>query len=822
MKKLLMQLLVPSILLIAGNAKAQTPQVNNSGFENWELTTSEFAEPLEWNSFKSASGTWASFGGKQLNKSIVRRPGTTGSFSAVIWSTTILGTTANGNLTTGQINMGSTSPANASNYNITRTANTAYNEALGGHPDSLVVWVRSKISNAAHQPRIHAVIHDTYDLRDPADAGSTSHIVADAVLNFTTAGNVWQRKSIPFIYSGPATSPNYILVSFTTCKDPGVGTAGDSLYIDDMQLIYNPVLTTGTISSTTFYVSSTQTASVSVPFTLTGTMNAGNIVTAQLSNANGSFASPTNIGTLPTTTSGTIPATIPANLPTGSGYRIRVISSNYALTASDNGVNLQIYNVGNSISPIQAQSICMNGAGNTLTVTETPAGTSREWMYATTPGGTYVSFSPSQTGLTYTPQFNAAGNYYVICRSVIGGIAINSQEVAISVATQPTSGILTPSPSAGVVCSGTLVSATLTPGTGGAGTIADILEFRNDAGTWTTYNSGNQLNSAGLSTIDIRTYRTSSISGCATSTPNQVSWTMALPSGLSATNITSNSADLSWNDVNGTLWNMEYGLAGFQQGSGTLVQNIASSTYALAGLTAGTDYTYYVQTNCGSNNSSWSGPYNFSTSVSSQKTLTLKLFLEGLYAGTGTMNQSQNAIGPVFGSGIADVVKVELHEETAPYNLAYAFNDIDLHTNGTLLINSIAGNLIGSYYIVIKHRNSIQTWSAQPISFTGAGPFNYDFSTAASQVYGSNQKDLQDGSFAIYCGDVDQDDGVGTSDMGSVDNEAAIFGGGYIPEDIDGDGGVGTSDMGMIDNNSSLFIGAVIPGAKKKMIPLNK
>ncbi len=330
--------------LFAGRTTAQTPQVNNSGFENWELTTNEIAEPLEWNSFKSASGTWASFGGTQLNKSTQKRPGTTGNFSAVIWANSILSNIANGNLTTGQINMGSTTPANSNNYNIAHTANTAYSEALNGHPDSLVVWVRSKISNSSNQPRIHAVIHDTYDLRDPADAGSLSHIVASATLNFTTTGNVWVRKSIPFIY-GPATSPNYILVSFTTCAIPGSGTAGDSLYVDDIELIYNPTLTTGTISPLAYIVSSTTSSPIDVPFTLTGTMYTGNVVTAQLSDASGSFASPVVLGTAITTTTGSINGTIPAGTPTGSGYRVRVVSSNYALTAADNGTNILISDV---------------------------------------------------------------------------------------------------------------------------------------------------------------------------------------------------------------------------------------------------------------------------------------------------------------------------------------------------------------------------------------------------------------------------------------------------------------------------------------------
>jgi hypothetical protein len=340
---------VACLYAIIGIAYGQTPQVNNSGFENWETTTNEKAEPLEWNSFKTASGSLASFGSQQLNRSTDVRPGSSGIYSAYIWAKFVVVSIANGNLTTSRINMGSTTPSNSSNYNYTVTSNSAFCETLGGHPDSLVVWVKTIIANSSNQPRIRAVIHDTYDYRDPSgsDANSPNHVVANATLNFTSVNNVWLRKSIPFSYTGPATSPNYIMVTFTTCKDPGVGTANDAFYIDDLLLVYNPTLTTGAINTLTYNVTPNTGASVTVPFTLTGSMNPNNnkpnnVVTAQLSDANGSFANPIILGTLTTTTSGSINGTIPAGTPTGSGYRIRVVSSNYPLTAADNGSNIQI------------------------------------------------------------------------------------------------------------------------------------------------------------------------------------------------------------------------------------------------------------------------------------------------------------------------------------------------------------------------------------------------------------------------------------------------------------------------------------------------
>jgi hypothetical protein len=44
-----------------------------------------------------------------------------------------------------------------------------------------------------------------------------------------------------------------------------------------------------------------------------------------------------------------------------------------------------------------------------------------------------------------------------------------------------------------------------------------------------------------------------------------------------------------------------------------------------------------------------------------------------------------------------------------------------------------------------------------------------------------------------------------------VDNLAAAFGGGYIPEDINGDGSIDALDMIILDNNAAAFISAVFP-----------
>lgn len=86
------------------------------------------------------------------------------------------------------------------------------------------------------------------------------------------------------------------------------------------------------------------TPSLQVIFNAVGTYNAGNVFTCQLSDASGSFASPTVIGSFAGTSTGNqlISGNIPGSIPVGSGYRIRVVASNPSTIGTDNGVDLTV------------------------------------------------------------------------------------------------------------------------------------------------------------------------------------------------------------------------------------------------------------------------------------------------------------------------------------------------------------------------------------------------------------------------------------------------------------------------------------------------
>lgn len=201
-------------------------------------------------------------------------------------------------------------------------------------------------------------------------------------------------------------------------------------------------ITTGTIAGSPFCAG----AAVSVPFTITGTFNAGNVFTAQLSNASGSFASPVSIGTLSGTSGGTILATIPAGTATGTGYRIRVVSSNPAFNGTDNGTNLTINALPAAPTSGGNQQVCAN-VSVPLTVS-VAGGETADW-YDAASGGTLLQASST----SYTPS--SPGTYYAGARNTTTGcISASRTGVTLSHIPIPTA-TLSATPS--TICQGDIM-----------------------------------------------------------------------------------------------------------------------------------------------------------------------------------------------------------------------------------------------------------------------------------------------------------------------------------------------------------------------------
>ncbi|GEM_PF-813475 len=186
----------------------------------------------------------------------------------------------------------------------------------------------------------------------------------------------------------------------------------------------------------------------------------------------------------------------------------------------------------------------------------------------------------------------------------------------------------------------------------------------------------------------------------------------------------------------------------------------------------------------------------------------LKLNIQGYYdTDTHTMRNVRANQG--IGSSATDVdfITIELRDP-ATFELV-ASSTAMLQTNG--MASATFQNVVNrSYYVVIKHKNILQTWSAGPVAIALTTP-TYDFTTAAAKAFGNNMVEVENGVWSLYSGDLNQDDVINNSDSGNLftDIENANFG--YLATDLNGDGVVDNSDSTYFFNNAQNTVFTVRP-----------
>ena len=111
-------------------------------------------------------------------------------------------------------------------------------------------------------------------------------------------------------------------------------------------------------------------------------------------------------------------------------------------------------------------------------------------------------------------------------------------------------------------------------------------------------------------------------------------------SNIDTNSVGTNNIDFNWTSANGSLWNINWGPAGFSQGTGvngSFVRGVSNSNYNLTGLQAGSCYDIYVQDTCiGVGNGAWFGPYTVCTDVSCFEPTNITL--SGISSSSATAN----------------------------------------------------------------------------------------------------------------------------------------------------------------------------------------
>lgn len=182
----------------------------------------------------------------------------------------------------------------------------------------------------------------------------------------------------------------------------------------------------------------------------------------------------------------------------------------------------------------------------------------------------------------------------------------------------------------------------------------------------------------------------------------------------------------------------------------------------------------------------------------SRFTLNLTAIIEGFY-------------NSVSNNMVSDTATVFIRNGTTPYLILDSSKSV-LNTSGNGNFYFSRFNNGVNYYITLRHRNSIETWSSSGNTFS-SGLLTYNFSTGLDKAFGNNQVliDNMPERYAIYSGDVNQDGIADASDLSEVENDAAEGLSGYVNTDVTGDDFVDAGDLSILENNSVNGVSAVIP-----------
>lgn len=190
---------------------------------------------------------------------------------------------------------------------------------------------------------------------------------------------------------------------------------------------------------------------------------------------------------------------------------------------------------------------------------------------------------------------------------------------------------------------------------------------------------------------------------------------------------------------------------------------------------------------------------NFNSIFRAEQILSLNLFIQGFYI-------------PAADTMRSDTVRVILRDTVSPYVIEDSSKAF-MNSDGSATFNFTNAQNNKRYYLQIKHRNALETWSKAGGEMFTLFALNYDFSSAASQAFGNNTVNVNTSPvrYAVYSGDVNQDGIVDLSDIVLIHNDASIFRTGYVNTDVNGDMVTDLSDILIAFNNAGEFVVKMVP-----------
>lgn len=173
----------------------------------------------------------------------------------------------------------------------------------------------------------------------------------------------------------------------------------------------------------------------------------------------------------------------------------------------------------------------------------------------------------------------------------------------------------------------------------------------------------------------------------------------------------------------------------------------------------------------------------------------------------------QGFYNPAANTMVPDTLRFYLRSIDFPFPVIDSSKALASST-GNVFAEFQNAQVMTNYFLVMKHRNSIESWSSSVIQFSQfTNQTSYNFTDLASKTFGDNavQVDASPLTFAAYSGDQNQDGFVNLSDNVNVFNSASAFATGYLSTDMNGDNITNLNDIVLTNNNSSLFIQKITP-----------
>lgn len=263
---------------------------------------------------------------------------------------------------------------------------------------------------------------------------------------------------------------------------------------------------------------------------------------------------------------------------------------------------------------------------------------------------------------------------------------------------------------------------------------------------------------------------------------------------------------VTWGEVEDYTVNVSGGISGptinyawSQTGSSTLGGSITANETATA-ISANTTYTVTATSSNGCTATATNG---VTVTGACNTTINLTCFIEGYWDGVNQMKPVLLLQGEPTTVGACDSIDVELHSDTSPYGLDYSVRTV-LQQNGTA--TCIFPPVSGDKYIVVKHRNAVQTWSTMPV--TMGASLNYNFSDFANKAFGNNMVQVSStpSVWALFSGDIIIDENIDLLDLSALESDISNFAFGYLPTDVNGDGNVDLLDSPILESNINGFI----------------